>query len=273
VVAAGTLASHDGLLIVDLDSKSALSGSGVTPLGDALAVATGLACEPFEARVVAVDAFVTVAGATLIGGGVAALVDDGTGGLSVIAEPASGIGSNELKLSARVHLTGVVGQSTSTHRRWLPAVSAVIGRRRAGRPPPTPTHSDPNPDGKPTSTATHAHTVAASPDAPGPALAIAIAGANPLDCRLGEALSLGTPASPCAASSLWVPADPGLYDHRAAGRRGGIYVRPSIRRSTSCRAGCYRSKAPRSPWQSRKLRPVASGVQMLDAGRAAARSQ
>ena len=111
VVAAGTLASHDGLLVVDLDGKSALSGSGVTPLGDALAVATGLACEPFEARVIAVHAFVTVAGFTLNGGGMAALVDDGTGGLSVIAEPGAGIDPSELMLGARVRLTGVLGQS------------------------------------------------------------------------------------------------------------------------------------------------------------------
>ena len=121
VVAAGVLDVHDGMLVVELATAAALITDGLGPVPMPLMVATGLACEPFEARLIAVEGLITGA----------AVVDDGTGPLSVIAEPGTSIPATELPLGARMRLTGVLGQVDPTgvgggYRLYLRSLDDVV---------------------------------------------------------------------------------------------------------------------------------------------------
>src|SRR5262249_46290845 len=157
-------------LFVDVAQPSdvIVIGTGVTP--DPALVATGLACEPLEGRLIVVEGMLAADPGTG-DDGVLSVVDDGSGPLPVLAPTASGILDADLPVGARVQPVGVLSQLAEAPPIYRLVVRSVVDVTLIA-PPPTPTPSPtptltptPTPTSTPTPTATPTWTPSPSPTA------------------------------------------------------------------------------------------------------------
>jgi len=180
-------------------------GPGVLPVP--VDVATGVAGESLEGRLISVVAGVVARPDTLTDG-FAVTVNDGTGDLRLIASTASGIAASDLPVHGWFRLIGALGQRDSSgtgtegYRLYLrslldieavaqPTPSPEPTATPAADPPPSPSPGgSPGPTAGPTATASPSATPGASPTASptasppptsAPVLAIASARSLPLD--------------------------------------------------------------------------------------------
>lgn len=109
----GALDNHDGQLTIDLPGPSdvAIVGSGPMPLP--YVVATGLVCEPFEGRLLALEGLIG-SDATQEPDGLRRTIDDGSGSLIVVAPLGSLVQASDLPAGTRLNLVGVIGQRDVT---------------------------------------------------------------------------------------------------------------------------------------------------------------
>ena len=145
----GTLISSSGELSVEIATPEDAIVLGTGSLPEPLQVATGLACEPFEARLIEVEGTL-VADPGQTADGVMTIIDDGSGPLPVLAATSSGIEDADLVDGSRARLIGVLGQVSDE-----PPICRLILRSTVDvevlAPPPTPT---PTPTSTPTPTPT-----------------------------------------------------------------------------------------------------------------------
>lgn len=110
VMATGVIESLYGQLTIVLPSSSQLTLPGTSgPLPEPPLIATGLACEPLEGRLMAVEAYIITPLVPAVDGFVA-LIDDGSGPLELVVPAASEIEKGQLVIGSLVSLTGVLGQ-------------------------------------------------------------------------------------------------------------------------------------------------------------------
>lgn len=105
----GAVANHDGQLTVDLAGPVDVEAVGSGPMPAPYLVATGLVCEPFEGRLLAVEGLIGVE-ATQELDGLRTTIDDGSGPLVVVAPLGSFVEASQLPAGGRFNLVGVVGQ-------------------------------------------------------------------------------------------------------------------------------------------------------------------
>jgi len=256
VSAIGLLATHDGQLTVDIANSSDFAAGALGPLTDPLLVATGLACEPFEARTIAVEGTVTVGGFMLADGGTATAIDDGTGPLTIIAAPASLVGGGEFAVGSRVHVSGVLGQfdpfgSGGGYRLYVRSISDVV----LVAPPPTPTPS-PTPAPTPSPSPTPTQSPSPTPTPTQAPVSIAFARTQAVGSRV---VIRGT----VTVGPGWILGDStvGIQD-----ATGGIYVKfidPPLDLVVPGREVIVNGVLA-SPYGNLELRPASDGVQILD---------
>jgi hypothetical protein len=114
LIATGIIESRLGQLTLRVVSGTDVLADGSGQLPVPALVAAVLACEPFEGRLVSVEGVVSGPAMTT-DEGLAALVDDGTAALSVLAPPISDIAASTFAPGSRVRVTGVVGQRDAAH--------------------------------------------------------------------------------------------------------------------------------------------------------------
>ena len=159
----GSLQSIHGQLTIVVPTAGYVVSTGSGPLPDPLFVATALACEPFEARLIAVEATVLV-GLESTAEGLGAVVDDGSGPLHILIPEGVAIGAHELPTGALARLTGVLsqrdesGDGDSGYRLVLRSIADVV----LLAPPPTPV-SSPSATPLPSPSATPVPSPSASP--------------------------------------------------------------------------------------------------------------
>ena len=215
-----------------------------------------------------------LAGFALNGGGMAALVDDGTGGLLVIAEPGAGIDPSELRLGSRVRLTGVLGQSDPDgsgvgYRLYLRTLDDIV----LVAPPPTPTPT-PTTDSAPTSYLSTNEDPDPSPDAQRNPVAQPVATPSPTPSPTQFISTIASARSQPVGSHAtvrgvvtvgpgWILGDSTVAIQDAS---GGIYVRlvdPPLDLVVPGRVLQVEGTLA-SPYGNLELRPSATGVQILD---------
>ncbi|MDL2334841.1 MAG: lamin tail domain-containing protein [Chloroflexota bacterium] len=109
LLVSGALADNVGQLTIEIAGPGdvAMVGSGSMPAP--YLVATGLVCEPFEGRLLAVEGLIS-ADAAQEPDGLRTTIDDGSGPLDVVAPLGSFVQASELRAGARLNLVGVIGQ-------------------------------------------------------------------------------------------------------------------------------------------------------------------
>ena len=249
VTASGVLESRDGLLIVSLEDVTGLAAIGTSPLVQPISVVTGLACEPLEARTVVVEGWITVAAFPTESGAHVAVIDDGTGPLTIMAEPGSTVIPSELALGARVRLTGVIGQYDPLgtglgYRLYLRSLDDVA----VLEPPPTPSPT-PSPSPTPTPTATP------SPSQTPAILTVAAARTRPIgtEVHVRGVVTVG---------AGWILGDSTVAIQDST---GGIYLRladPALDVIVPGRLIQVHGTLA-DPFGNLELRPVAGGVDIL----------
>ena len=113
LLVSGALADNVGQLTIEIAGPGdvAMVGSGSMP--PPYLVATGLVCEPFEGRLLAVEGLISADPAPELDG-LRTTIDDGSGPLDLIAPLGSFIQASELRAGTRVNLVGVIGQHDLT---------------------------------------------------------------------------------------------------------------------------------------------------------------
>ncbi|MEO8625540.1 MAG: hypothetical protein ABI452_02465 [Candidatus Limnocylindrales bacterium] len=113
LLVSGTLADHAGQLTLEIAGPTDVATVGSGPMPAPYLVATGLICEPFEGRLLAVEGLIG-ADPTQEPDGLRTTIDDGSGPVDVVAPLGSFVEASELRAGTRVTLAGVIGQHDLT---------------------------------------------------------------------------------------------------------------------------------------------------------------
>ncbi len=165
----GTVAVHAGQTTLTAVDSSAIAIVEEVTFPDPIDVPTGLACEQFEGRSIAVEGLVTTPAATTPEG-VATWIDDGSGALAVLAPPLAALATGDFPIGSRLRLSGVLGQQDlvgdglTGYRLLLRGADDIVVIEPAATNSPTPTASPtPTPTASPTPTPTPMPTSSPTP--------------------------------------------------------------------------------------------------------------
>jgi uncharacterized protein YdeI (BOF family) len=264
IVAQGILESRFGQLTLVLADPSHFHIVGLGPLPEPLVVATVLACEPFEGRLIAVEGWLTTHPEALPDG-VRTSIDDGSGSLDVFIPSAANVPASDLSAGSRVRLTGVLGQHDESgagvagYRLLIRSLDDVVGLAPPPTPAPTTTLAPtPTPNPTPTPSPTPFPTQTATPTPSPSVLTVAAARQQSVGTRV-------TVRGVVTVAPGWILGTSviAIQDSTA-----GVVVKlPSAALAGIVPGRNLEVEGPLvAPYGNLEIRPGAAGVRVLDMG-------